>query len=291
MQRAHLVAACLLLLSTGGCWQRAAPEPDLVVGVGSTSEQRVLAALAERALEVAGRTASRSEGLGDAAAVRAALLAGEVDLVWDYTGAALAGAATEAPLPPAPAASYDAAVAADVERDLVWLGASSVNATFALYVRQADRPRGGPADLTWLAGELSEGGERLCADADFLAGGGLDALLGAYPVDRERLRTAPAPEERAIERVVEGSCFAGLATATSPSAAAAGLVHVADHLQAFPAFVVAPVARGEAVREHPGLEEALAPVLEVLGAERLASLVAEVEAGEAPDVLAERMLG
>jgi len=290
MQPRHLIAVVLVALA-GGCWPRTAAEPDVVLGVGSTPEQAVLAALSTRALEAAGLTVTRSEALGDAAAVRDALLAGDVDVVWDYTGAALAGGASEAPLPPAPSASYDAAVAADATRDLVWLGASSVNATFALYVRQSDRPRGGPADLTWLAGRLSEGGERLCADADFLAGGGLDALLSAYPVDRERLETAPAPEERAIERVVEGSCFAGLATTTSPAAAAAGLVHVTDHLQAFPAFVVAPVARGEVVRAHPELEAALAPVRDVLDAPRLADLSAAVEAGEDPRVLAERVLG
>jgi osmoprotectant transport system substrate-binding protein len=155
-------------------------------------------------------------------------------------------------------------------------------------VRREDLP---PADaqrdLGWLAGELSSGGRRLCADADFIArADGLPSLAAEYGIDTEGMPKRAATEAEAIAAVREGECFAGLATATSGAAYAADLVPVADELRVFPAFVVGPVTRSGSPADRPAVSEALRPVTEALDTRALARLNAQVGAGEDPGAVA-----
>lgn len=284
--------ALLLCLVATGCVRRGAEPAAVVLGVGSTPEQRMLAALTVVALDRAGIAVRPRADLGGTVGLRREALRDNIDLWWDYTGAAWSlGMGEQAP--PADAEeSYQRVRRADEDRELVWLEPSAADATLALFVRAGDLPpEGAPRGLSWLAGVLSSGQVRLCADGDFVRRrGGLDALAEAYAIDLERLLVAAADEPTAIRRVAEGSCFAGLATATSGEAREAGLLPVADELGVFPAFVVAPVARAAALERHPDLAEALHPLVAVLDTRALGELNREVAAGRDPAELAAAFL-
>lgn len=279
-------------LGLSGCGVLRGERDAILLGVGSTAEQRMLAALTLVALERAGMPAEARADLGGTIGLRREGVRGRIDLWWDYTGSAWAlGMGEQAP-PADPQESWERVRRADEDRDLVWLSPTAANATLALFVRAAELPPGGsPRGMSWLAGVLSSGEARLCADADFVRRrGGLDALSDAYAVELERLRVSAADEATAIARVADGTCFAGLATATSGEARAAGLVPVADELGVFPAFVVAPVVREEVRTRRPGLEEALAPLVAALDTATLGDLNREVAAGGDPAALAEAFL-
>src|SRR5687768_15794256 len=216
LRAAVLVALTVLLVA---CEEQGSAAPRVVVGVGSTTEQRVLAALSVRALESAGLAPEVRADLGGTQGLRRAALAGTIDVFWDYTGAAWAlGMSQQAP-PADPEESYARVARADEANGLTWAEPSTANATLALFVeREALPPSPRPEGLGWLASKLSSGDEHLCADEEFITRtGGLDALAEAYAIDAERLRAAaiPAAEQAAISGVEEGRCFAALATATS----------------------------------------------------------------------------
>jgi osmoprotectant transport system substrate-binding protein len=267
--------------------------PALVLGVGPTTEQRVLAALTVVALRDAKLTVTvRPLEEGDTVRLRREAVAGRIDLFWDYTGAAWGlGLGQQAP-PADPEESYARVRRADEERGLVWLEPTKANATLALFVDAVNLPPAAqPRGLTWLASVLSDGGETLCADRDFIVRpGGLEALASAYAIDLGRIDVRPASEEQAIAAVAGGRCFAGLATATSGQAREAGLVPLTDELLVFPAFIVAPVARAVLVEQTPGLGDALAAVASRLDTSVLAELNARAEAGADPERLAEEFL-
>jgi osmoprotectant transport system substrate-binding protein len=269
-------------------------QPRVVVGVGSTTEQRVLAALTVQALDAAGLAAEVRTDLGGTVGLRREALTGGIDVYWDYTGAAWAlGMGQQAP-PADPDESFERVRRTDEDNGLIWLPPSGANATLALFVRRDDLPpEDRPRGLPWLAGVLSSGEGTLCADAEFITRtGGLESLAGAYAIDVERLTDAavPATEEEAISAASSGRCFAALATATSGEARMAGLVPVADDLMVFPAFVIAPVARNDRVAQLPGLADALARVTQRLTTEQLATMNAAAEAGEDPAQIAEDFL-
>jgi osmoprotectant transport system substrate-binding protein len=283
-------AACLVLL---GC--TSAPEetePVVVIGVGSTVEQQVLAALTVVALTDAGLATEVRPDLGDTVGLRRQALAGQVDVFWDYTGAAWALGLGQQNPPAEPLESYQRVREEDRGNGLAWLEPTTANATLALFVRGEDLPPDPePNGMDWLAGKLSVDQEPLCVDDDFRSRpGGLEELATAYPMDLGRLEVVVAGEEESIGAVAEGRCFAGLATATSGEASNLGLVPVADELGVFPAFIVAPVVRDDALERFPGLGPALQPVVERLDTAALAGLNAEAERGVEPEELARRFL-
>jgi osmoprotectant transport system substrate-binding protein len=284
-----LLAVVVLTTTTVAC-RGARDVPPVTIGVGSTDEQRVLAALADEALRRAGIPTSIRTELGSTLGLRREALADQIDLYWDYTGAAWALGLREAAPPADPLESWERVREADASRGLVWLPATRANATLALMVRRADLPPpDGQRDLGWLAGELSSGQRSLCADPDFITrDGGLRALAAEYGIDVAGLqgRATAVAEAGAIEAVRAGECFAGLATATSGPARAAGLVPVADELRVFPAFVVAPVVREGSPADRPEVRSALAPVADALDTATLARLNERVATGQDPAAVA-----
>jgi osmoprotectant transport system substrate-binding protein len=286
---------CLLVVALPAC-PRAddTAEPRIVVGVGSTTEQRALAALTVQVLREADMAPEVRPGLGGTVGLRREAIGGNIDVFWDYTGAAWAlGMGQQAP--PADAEeSFRRVSRADEENGLTWLGPSAANATLGLFVRRTELPpEDQPRGLAWLAGVLSAGDEHLCADQEFITrSGGLEALASAYAIDLERLTDAsiPAAEAAAITGVASRRCFAALATATSGEAVNAGLVQVTDDLAVFPAFSVAPVVRTERLEAVPRLAEAVERITAVLDTPALAALNARIENGRDPADVAEDFL-
>lgn len=289
---AHLWVVAAAAVLAAACGEEPPEVEPVAVGAGSTVEQRVLAALAVAALEQADVPVEVVADLGDTRGVRRAALRGDVDVFWDYTGAAWGlGLAQQAP-PADPEESYERVRREDEQRNgLRWLTPTAANATLALVVPASSLPpEGQQRGMTWLAGELSRGGRRLCADPDFLVRpSGYAAFADAYAIDRGAVALTRATEAEAIAAVAEGRCDAGLATATSGAARAAGLVPVADDLEVFPAFVVAPVVREEAATT-PALVAALDAVTGRIDTARLAELNAAVEGGADPGALARELV-
>ena len=290
----RLLAALLGMVLLASCSAGSEDTPPVVVGAGSTTEQRVLAALTVLTLARAGLRAEVSDDLGGTVGLRREALAGGVDVFWDYTGAAWAlGMGRQAP-PSDPQESFERVRTADEDRGLTWLQPSTANATLALFVRADDLPGDErPDGLGWLGRQLGRSGRRLCADPDFIRRpGGLESLAAGYGMDLQRVNkgAVPARENEAIAEVAKGRCFAALATATSGRARRAGLVLVADHRAVFPAFIVSPVARTDRVEQDAELATALDPLARVLDTERLAALNARVETGEDPRDIAREFL-
>lgn len=289
MRRLLAAAVCLLAACTLG---RADAAPRIAVGVGSTTEQRVLAAITVLALDRAGMEPELRGDLGGTVGLRRAALAGTIDVYWDYTGAAWGlGMGQQAP-PADPVDSFERVRRADEENGLTWLTPSRANATLALFVdAEALPPPDQPRGMGWLAGELSAGERALCADPDFLRRrGGMDALGDAYSIDLGRLSTVGLREGAAIRAAASGRCFAALATATSGVARNAGLAPVADELDVFPAFVVGPVAREQRLAQVPDLAAVVEGVAALIDTETLATMSARAEAGEDPADVAEDVL-
>ena len=290
-----LVVVAVVTVAVGGmasACAEAGVAPRVVIGAGATAEQQLLAAIAHESVRRAGVPVEVRDGLGGTTGLRRQALADQVDLYWDYTGAAWTLGLRETAPPADPLESWERVREADADQGLRWLEASGANATFALVVRRADLPPpNGQRGMGWLAGELSSGTRRLCADPDFLKrADGLPSLAAEYAIDTAGMPRRAASEDEAISAVRAGDCFAGLATATSGVARAADLVPVEDELRVFPAFVVAPVVREGSPADRPPVVVALRWVTAALDTSTLAQLNAQVVDGADPVDVAARFL-
>jgi osmoprotectant transport system substrate-binding protein len=286
--RISLAALAAVALLAGCAQQVPVQGRTITLGVGSTEEQRVLAALTIAALDRAGIAVEPRTELGGTRRLRQEARRGTIDLYWDYTGAAWAlGLGQQGP-PADPRESYERVRDSDAGQGLLWLDPTQANATLALFVRAANRPADGT--LTALARELSAGGKRLCADPDFIdRPAGYEALADEYAI-RQLIPLRRANEHEAIAAVADGTCLAGLATATAGEAVRAGLVPVTDDQQVFPAFIVAPVARADVLKRLPEIAGALRPITGALTTASLAQLNAQLIGGADPQALAEGFL-
>lgn len=287
-----MIAAIVVGGLVASACAEAGAAPAVVIGEGATSEQRVLGALARETIRREGVPVEVRDGATGTRGLRRQALADQIDLYWDYTGAAWTLGMRE-PAPPAdPAESWERVARADDGRGLRWLAPSAANATLALVVRADDLPEpGAPRDMGWLAGELSSGRYRLCADPDFVARpDGLASLAAEYGIDTAGMPRRTTDEAGAIAAVAAGECFAGLATATSGEARAADLVPVADELRVFPAFVIAPVVREGSPADRPAVVAALERITAALDTTTMARLNAQVAGGERPDAVASRFV-
>lgn len=220
---------------------------------------------------------------------RQALERGDVELRPAYTGEAWLQALGRADPPGDPRASFEEVRDHDAELGLVWfrprfltgLQAPPANATFAFVVAGPPSVNADLSTVSQLASRLSaEPDATLCVDPEFAARpDGLRAVLAAYSVRSDQPVIA-APPEDAVRGVRAGDCIAGLTTATDGLAWAAGLRPLVDDLAVFPAFVVLPQARREALVERPVVSIALGPMADQLTTALLGRLNARVTAGE-----------
>ncbi len=290
---AVLLAGVLALLLLAGCTP--APPDDVVrVGAGSTTEQQVLAALTLELLRREEVPVEVVPELGDTARVRGAALDGDVDVYWDYSGAAWAMALGLTAPPVDATDSFEAVAAEELDRGLRWLGPTQVDARLALFV-PADRvPAEEEPTVTWLASTIGADGTQeqagagvLCADAGYLsAPSGYAYLADVYAIGTSAVTTVAAGEVAALERTAAGECTAGLASATSGTGRQLGLVPLRDDQGVFPALALAPVVPVGGRADVAAVRVQLERLADLLTTEVLAGLSAMAAEGTPIDQIA-----
>ena len=227
----------------------------VVVGSKNFTEQVLLGEILAQVLESRGLAVDRRLNLGGTSLCHAALRSGQLDAYVEYTGTALVDVLKR------PVAGDPAAVLRAVRDGYAALGLAvgeplGFNNTFALVVRPETAARLGLrriSDLPPHAGSLRVGlfGEFL-ERRDGMAGlvEAYGLRFGTPPREMDLGLLYPALAQDRVDLVV-GSATDGLI-------AAMGLVVLEDDRRYFPPYDAVPVMNTEAVRRHPGLEEAAA---------------------------------
>lgn len=262
------------------------PAP-LQVASGPDAESGLLAHVLVALLDLQG-VAAEVVTFSDPRDTRQALVRDDVQLRPAYTGEAWLETLGRADPPGDPQASFEEVRTHDLQEGLVWfrprflegVDQPPANATFAFVVAGPPWVDADLATMSQLASRLSaQRDATLCVDPEFAARpDGLRAVLAAYSVRSDQPVLAARPTE-AIRGVVAGDCIAALTTATDGAAWGAGLRPLVDDLAVFPAFVVLPHVRRDAMLTRPELGGAISPMASQLTTALLGRLNAEVSAG------------
>ena len=254
----------------------------VVVGSKDFSEQYILGYIAVIALEAAGFEVDDQVGLGGTAVNREALLAGEIDLYWEYTGTGwMAHLGHEEPITD-PQECYDEVKAEDAGNDLVWLDMAPFNNTYTLMMQQTVGDELGVASISDLAEYINGGGDAsLCINQEFYARPdgfkGVEALYGFQFDEDQVIMMDSGLTYKALQ---DGECTTAMGFATDGRIAAFGFFNLEDDQQFFPVYNPAPVVRQEIMDAYPGIATVLAPVAQALTTEKMMEMNKRVDIDE-----------
>lgn len=249
------------------------------------TEGLLLGELIIRMLQAHGVKTENRLQLGNTQIVRAALLAGEIDLYPEYTGnGAVFFGEPKNPAWKKHAEGHARVKALDMARNkLVWLAPSPANNTWAIAVRQDLARSQKLATLADLGRYVAGGGRlKLAASAEFVERpDALPAFQSAYgfKLRADQLLTLAGGDTAVTIRAAAeqtSGVNAAMAYGTDGPVAALGLLTLEDPLGVQPVYAPAPVVRAEVLARQPAIATLLAPLFASLDGATLQRLNAQI---------------
>jgi len=272
-------------------------QDPITIGSKIDTEGSVLSQIIRLLLEHDGIQVEDRSGFGTTSVVRAALLAGEIDLYPEYTGTALTFF-PEAELPED--VSTDAALLYQTVRELdagngvVWLGRSPANNTWSIAVPATLAAEHGLVTIADLADYVNAGEEfMLAASQEFVdradALPAFERTYGFEVTDAQLVILAGGNTTQTATAAARGTdgVNAAMAYGTDGALSALGLVPLTDPAGAVAIYQPAPIVRAEVAEQYPKLGDILNPVFAVLDEATLSQLNGRVAVdGENPATVA-----
>ncbi len=269
---------------------------ELTVGSKEFTEQLVLGHIARIALEAAGATVNDEIGLAGTAIVREALLAGEIDLYWEYTGTGWITHLGETEPIPNAQEQYEAVAERDLEENGIrWLPPGPFDNTYAVAAHESAIEEYDLATLSDLQRLLDAEPDAatFCIASEFATRDdglpGMEAHYGiSFPDDNLVMLDEGAIYSEVAER---SNCNLGEVFATDGRIAALDLVVLEDDQEFFPVYNPSVNVRDDVYAEYPDLEALFGEISGQLDTETMQDLNARVDdAGEFPEEVAEDWL-
>ena len=261
---------------------------SLTVGSKEFTEQLLVGQMAVLALEEAGADVSDETGLNGTQIVREALLGGEVDLYWDYSGTGwITFLGNDEPIPDEDE-QFQATKESDLEEnDVQWFAMAPLNNTYALAVKEGDGPD--VSTLSDVGPYLEENSDdsTLCVETEFNSrDDGLAAVVDTYGYEFD------AVEELALgviyTQIGSDTCAFGEVFTTDGRIVAQNLRVLEDDMGAFPNYNLGMTMLTPVYEENSeAYEELFGAIAETLENDVVQELNRRVDVdGEAPEDVA-----
>jgi len=262
-----------------------AAEAKIVVASKIDTEGALLGNMIISVLEAHGLAVDNKLQLGPTNIVRAAILAGQIDLYPEYTGnGALIFHLDGDPVWKDGRRGADKVAALDREKNqLVWLAAAPANNTWVIAVRHDLAESRGLKTMDDFAKYVTQGGRiKLAASAEFIespaALPAFEATYGFKLHDNQLLTLSGGNTAATLRAAAEATSGvnAAMAYGTDGELVALGLATLADDKGAQVVYAPAPVVREAVLRQHPEIAKLLDPVFSSLTLETLQQLNAKI---------------
>ncbi|QWC85483.1 glycine betaine ABC transporter substrate-binding protein [Nocardioidaceae bacterium] len=268
----------------------------VAVGSKEFDEQLVLGQIALLALKAAGAEVEDRTDITGSTATRNALLGGDFDVYWDYTGTGWINyLGNDEPIADSQE-QYEAVAEQDLaENDVVWGTPAPMNNTYAFATNSEFAQQTGVQNYSDM-GELSEsdkGQVTLCVESEFQGRpDGLPGFLDTYEIDIPGNQVESYGIGVIYDQVANGNnCNFGEVFTTDGRIAALDLTVLEDDQNFFPIYNVAPIVMQETNQQTPGILEVLNPISEVITTEKMTAMNERISvSGDDPAVIAEDFL-
>ena len=276
-----IYATALLLLPA---LASAAP-PPVVVASKIDTEGTLLGNMILSVLASHGISVRNDLQLGPTDILRAAILAGQIDIYPEYTGnGALFFHQENDPVWKSRARGYAEIAKLDREKNhLIWLAPAPANNTWVIAVRRDLARRNHLTTMTDFARYVNGGGDiKLAASAEFVESpSALPAFEASYRfrlTDQQMLTLSGGNTSATLRAAAErmSGVNAAMAYGTDGAIAALGLVALDDDKGAQIVYAPAPVVREAVLQQYPQIAALLDPLFATLTLPRLQRLNAEI---------------
>lgn len=270
------------------------PELDgLGVAVGSKdfTENQVLGYIAEVALAAAGAEVRDMTNIQGSNSSRQALLTGDIDLSWDYTGTGWISYLGNTEPIPDEKAQFEAVRDADLAANgLRWLDYSAVNNTYAFAVTKDFARANNLTTTSDMAALVRDSPDKavFCLETEFISrNDGFPGVAAAYRFDAKTAQVKTFGTGTIYTATADGLCNFGEVFTTDGRILALDLVVLEDDKKFFPQYNASVVLRSDFDTAHPQVREILAPIVAKLDNDTIRGLNAEVDVdGRDPAVVA-----
>jgi osmoprotectant transport system substrate-binding protein len=273
-----LIVAGLLLSSCGG---GGAAEKTVTVGSKNFTEQYLLGWMTVLALEDSGFTVNNRIDTGGTSVVREALVNGEIDMYWEYTGTAWLTHLGNENAITNPQQAYDQVKAADAGNGLVWLDYAPFNNTYTLMMTEDAGQEYGISKLSQVGDYLEQNPDAvLCSDEEWtVRPDGYPALQEKYGWSFKEENVKVMQIGVTYKALRDGECNLAMGFATDGRIAAWGLFNLEDDKEFFPVYNPAPVVRQDVMDKYPEIADILNPIASALDTDTMTQLNSLVDVG------------
>lgn len=245
------------------------------VGGKDFDEQLVLCQIAVAALESVQAKVTDRCNLGGTDANRNALLRGDIDLYWDYTGTAWVTFLKQQPIQDAEK-QYQAVKKKDLaDNKIVWLEPTPFNNTYAFAVKKERAQQLGLNTLSDMAAYLRSGRPgNLCVETEYQnRDDGLQGLQKTYgfqvPPDRVKVLQTGAIYKATAD---QQECLFGEVFTTDGRIPQLGLKVLQDDKNYHPLYNAAVTVRKQAYDRNPDIAKVFKPIADALTVDVMSEL-------------------
>ena len=280
---ALVVFVCLVSLAMPGLAQ----EKTVTVGGKNFTEQYLLPELAKILLEKNGFQVELKTGLPTNMA-RKAVLTGEIDLYYEYTGTAYTVFYKEndPQIMSDPQGVYSWVKEKDAQKDLVWLDPVKLNNTYTLMMKKAQAEKLGISSISDLAAYVDKHPEELIMGVGtefWNRPDGFKKLSQVYGMKFPLDNIKKMSDGLAYQALKDDQVDVSMGFATDGRIAAFGFVNLEDDKQFFPVYNPAPVVRQEVLETYPEIEAILEPLAENLSTSDMQEMNKAVDVEHRPE--------
>ncbi|MFH8450327.1 glycine betaine ABC transporter substrate-binding protein [Streptomyces fungicidicus] len=254
------------------------------------TEQLILGAIMGIAFQAAGAEVIDRTGIQGSVGSREAVVNGDADAAYEYTGTAwITYQGNSKPIPD-PREQWRAVRDADVRNGVTWLAPSALNNTYALAMNQANYEKYHTRTLSEVAAlaKSDPGAVTLCVEGEFAnRADGLPGMEKAYGMNIPAANVTQMDTGIIYTQTAKGACTYGEVFTTDGRIKSMNLVVMKDDKKFFPNYNAAPTVNTGTLKKWPAIAEVLDPVTAKLDNTVAQDLNAKVDVdGEDPHQVA-----
>jgi osmoprotectant transport system substrate-binding protein len=263
----------LILLSAISLFSSASER--LVVGGKGFTENLLIAEITSQYLTSKGYDITTKTGLGTAV-IRKALINGQLDLYWEYTGPTLVNYHKRPGVPREE--MLDLLNELDAKNGLKWLESSDVNDTYAFAMNRDTAAELGIKNMDDLAAKINSGENiRLASNAEFYGrADGLKPLQEAYNFEFPRKNISRMDSGLTYSALKQRDVEVALVFSTDGRIPAFDFIIVEDNKDYHVPQVMTPVVRQTVLNKNPELKELMHDISSKLDDDIMANLNSKV---------------